>query len=124
VQDARLPVRQGTSLAVLVNELVSNAVKHGRGDIGLSFGMLPGSNGSGPRARLEVTDQGPGFSPDFDPAKAANTGVELIESLGRWDLQGEVEYANRPEGGARVVVTFPLSPSTAQSPEAKAVRQD
>ena len=41
-----------------------------------------------------------------DPRQAANTGMELIESMCRWDLQGDIVYENRPEGGARVVVTF------------------
>jgi PAS domain S-box-containing protein len=102
VTDARLPVKLGTSMAVLINELVSNAVKHGDGDIELSFAV------TGRTARLSVSDQGIGFPSNFDPIRQANTGVELIESLSRWDLQGETSYENRPEGGARVVVTFPL----------------
>jgi hypothetical protein len=28
--------------------------------------------------------------------------------MGRWDLGGEIVYKNGAEGGARVVVTFPL----------------
>jgi hypothetical protein len=39
---------------------------------------------------------------------AANTGLELVESLGRWDLGGNVRYENRPEGGACVIVVFPI----------------
>ena len=37
VEDILLPIRQATSLAVLANELVSNATKHGKGDIGIIF---------------------------------------------------------------------------------------
>ncbi|HLK60603.1 MAG TPA: hypothetical protein VKU00_28835 [Chthonomonadaceae bacterium] len=37
-----------------------------------------------------------------------HTGLELIESLGRWDLYGEILYENRPESGAYVVVILPL----------------
>jgi PAS domain S-box-containing protein len=102
IQDARLPIRQATSLAVLVNELVSNATKHGQGEIGLSF-IVVGDHG-----RLVVCDEGPGFPSGFDPRMSANTGIELIESVGRWDLRGEIEYTNRPEGGACVAVRFPL----------------
>jgi PAS domain S-box-containing protein len=102
VADGRLPVKLGTSLAVLINELVSNAVKHGSGEIELSFSV------TGDIARLAVSDQGIGFPRSFDPVRQANTGMELIESLSRWDLQGQTSYENRPEGGARVVVTFPL----------------
>ena len=102
VEDFRLPVREGASLALLVSELVSNAVKHGRDAIEVSLTV------QGETARLEVCDDGPGFSPDFDWRKAANTGLGLIDSTGRHDLRGSISYENRPEGGARVVVDFPV----------------
>jgi PAS domain S-box-containing protein len=108
VEDARISIQQSSSLAMLVNELVSNAVKHGRGDIELRFAVTSGL------ARLEVTDQGPGFPNGFDPKVNANTGMELIESLAQWDLRGEVYYENRPTidgGGACVLVEFPLTGS-------------
>jgi two-component sensor histidine kinase len=100
--DAMVPVQLGTSLAVLLNELVSNAVKHGEGEIDISLAVC-GANGS-----LAVCDGGPGFPTNFDAVAYAHTGLELVESLSRWDLQGEPVYENRPEGGARVVVSFPL----------------
>lgn len=102
IEDVSLPVRHGTSLAVIINELVSNALKHGRGDVEISFTL------AGKQANLEVCDDGTGFPPDFDPVTAAHTGLELIESLSRWDLQGTTRYENRIEGGARVIVEFPL----------------
>ncbi len=102
VEDVRLALRNGTSLAVLVNELVSNAVKHGEGPISIS---LTAQNGS---ARLRVSDSGRGFPSDFDPSTAAHTGLELIESLARWDLRGNIAYANRSEGGAQITITFPV----------------
>ena len=101
-EDILLPIHHGTTLAVLINELVSNAIKHGEGDVALHFAV------SGDRVRLEVTDRGPGFPLNFDPAAAANTGIELITSLAEWDLQGSTRYENLPDGGARVVVEFPL----------------
>ena len=102
VQDIRLPVRQSTTFAVLVNELVSNALKHGRGEIRVCFRVENNI------ASLEVMDQGPGFPVGFDPERAANTGLDLTDSLSRMDLRGSVRYENRPEGGARIVVEFPV----------------
>lgn len=102
IDDASLSVRQGTALAILVQELVSNAVKHGHGEVVVLFAV------QGEGASLEVIDDGLGFPPGFDPWTASNTGLELIDSLGRWDLQGQVSFQNRPEGGGRVVVSFPL----------------
>ena len=103
VDDILLSVQKGTSLALLVSELISNAVKHGKGDIELTFKV------TGESARLEICDDGPGFPDTFDPQTAANTGLSLIDSTGRFELRGNVEYENRSEGGARVIVTFPLA---------------
>lgn len=102
VDDMEMPVRQSTALVMLSNELVSNALKHGQGSIQVRFVVQAGS------AMLEVTDDGPGFAPGFDPVAASNTGLDLIESLARYDLNGTVNYENSVEGGARVRIQFPL----------------
>jgi PAS domain S-box-containing protein len=102
VEDCRLPLKQGTSLTVLVNELVGNAAKHGNSRIELHFQVIEG------KARLIIRDDGSGFPSDFSPEKAANTGLELVESLARWDLQGETRYETDPQGGGRVTVIFPI----------------
>lgn len=104
-QGIRLPLKQSSSFLLLVNELIANAHKHGQGEILL---LLKQVEKDRPYAHLEVCDHGPGFPAGFTPEQAANTGLELIESLGVWDLGGNVRYENRPEGGARVIVTFPL----------------
>ena len=101
-QEMQMPVKTGASLALLINELVSNALKHGQGDIELQLTLEDGA------ACLEVRDDGPGFPDGFSSEQAANTGLELVESIGRWDLGGETLYETRPEGGARVCITFPL----------------
>jgi two-component sensor histidine kinase len=108
--DVMLSARQGTALAILVNELASNALKHGSGDIQINLKVDTKT------ARLEVCDQGAGFPAGFDPRAAANTGLELVDSVGRWDLRGVISYGNQPEGGARVTVTFPVLPESSLVP--------
>ena len=103
IADIILPVQQAASLSLLISECVSNAVKHGTGDIEIT---LRRENDA---ARLEVCDSGVGFPPDFDPQKAAHTGLELMDSAARWDLRGELRFENVEAGGACVVVIFPLS---------------
>jgi PAS domain S-box-containing protein len=105
-QEAQLTPQQGTALALLTGELVSNAIKHGNGKVALRF-QIEENQGI-----LEITDDGPGFSPGFSPAQDAHTGLELVENLARFDLRGAVHYANHPEGGAVVRVLFPLLPPT------------
>ena len=57
---------------------------------------------------LSVSDQGPGFPTDFDAQRSVNTGLELVDSLARWDLAGQIDFENSREGGACVRVTIPL----------------
>jgi PAS domain S-box-containing protein len=104
IADIPLTVKQSTSLAVLINELVSNAVKHGQGTIRVEFSAANGT------ADLSVLDEGPGFPAGFDSRKAAHMGLELIDGLAQWDLRGVASYENRPEGGGRVRIRFPLNP--------------
>jgi two-component sensor histidine kinase len=103
VADLCVTPRQATALALTINELLSNAVKHApAGAIRLEL------SANGEVGRLVVEDEGPGFPPGFDPQQAANTGLDLVLTMGQGDLGGRVAFENRSEGGGRVVVTFPL----------------
>ena len=103
VEDVQLPIKQGLSLAVLINELVSNAVKHGGQNVNLRLGVTDKT------VTLEVKDDGPGFPMPFDPFAQSHFGLELVESVGQFDLGGKTTYENRPEGGGCVRLTFPRS---------------
>jgi len=113
LEDIRLPVKQATSLALIVNELVSNGLKYGRGDIEIEMQTDGPDTPVGDAVlTLSVCDDGPGFPPDFNPATAANTGLDLIDNLSRWDLGGKACFENRSQGGARVVIYVPLRTPT------------
>ncbi|HZO88849.1 MAG TPA: ATP-binding protein [Chthonomonadaceae bacterium] len=99
--DLRISTRQSTSLAIILNELISNAIKHGEGDIEVRLSADKGY------LILEVRDHGPGFPPGFDARQQASTGLDLIDHLARWDLRGEVRYTTHPEGGALVTISTP-----------------
>ena len=102
VDEVDFPIKQGMSLAMLVNELVHNAVKHGGHKVELRLAVVE------KEVMLEVCDDGPGFPLLFSPLTAGSFGLELVESVGRLDLGGVTTYENRPEGGACVRVIFPL----------------
>jgi PAS domain S-box-containing protein len=105
VADAQISARQGTSLALITNELVSNALKYGFGEVTVTFQVNEHA------ATLEVCDDGPGFPLDFDSTTTETTGLGLVSNLSRWDLGGSAHYENRPHGGARVIICLPLAPS-------------
>ncbi len=102
IAEVRFPARQGTSLALIVNELISNAIKYGNFAIEVSLAV------ENKNAILQVCDDGPGFPGDFDPLTASNTGLELVYNLSQWDLGGEVKFFNREQGGGCVRMTIPL----------------
>jgi two-component sensor histidine kinase len=102
VADAAIPSKQCVSLSLVVNELVTNALKHGKSSAELTLTV------QGSHIVLEICDDGPGFSPEFNVLSGAKTGLELVESLVVTDLQGEAYFANSLEGGARVRVVFSL----------------
>lgn len=101
IDNVSLTGRQGTSLALVVNELISNAIKHGKGLVEILVSQTDAD------ISVTVCDDGPGFPADFDASASANTGLELIESLVKWDLAGQIEYANQAGSGGQVTVTIP-----------------
>jgi PAS domain S-box-containing protein len=101
IQDRRVTARQATSLALITNELISNALKHGDGSIRVRF------EAQETHSELTVSDEGPGFPDNFDVRRSANTGLQLVEHLVHWDLGGTASYRPLPLGGAQVRVSVP-----------------
>ena len=103
IENFPIDIQKAASLALLVNECVSNAIKHSKGSVDISLRVVED------RAYLTICDDGDGFPSNFDPRKAANTGLELIDSAARWDLRGDARFENAPNGGGCVVCTFPIA---------------
>ncbi len=100
--EARLPTPRAMALAIIANELISNAVKHGGRSLSVSL------RAEREQAIMEVCDDGPGFPPDFRPDAIPGIGLELVNNMTRHDLNGQAHYENRAEGGACVRIVFPL----------------
>lgn len=105
IDDVRLIGRQATSLALITNELVSNAQKHGKSETYVSLRVQEGT------AILQVEDDGAGFPDGFDPIVSSNTGLDLVENMAQWDLNGTTAYDCRPDGGGRVRIAFAVTQS-------------
>lgn len=103
LDDASVTVKAATSLALIVNEAVSNAIKHGSEWVGVTLDITDS------QLCLEICDDGPGFPINFDPRRDSNTGIELLLALTQTDLQGTAEFTNRPEGGARLTICASLA---------------
>ncbi len=102
-----LPTKAATSVALAVQELVTNAEKHSRTQRGSEAAAgkieiaLKTQNGA---VHVLVKDNGPGFPPEFSPALHANIGLELVSILVGHDLQGTLFFTNDlSEDGERVL---------------------
>jgi two-component system, sensor histidine kinase PdtaS len=89
VAPVSLPSRMGTALALILNELVSNAVKHvfaRRLGSCLSVSLQPAGEG----LQLSVKDDGPGLPPGFDLEQHGNVGLQVVHTLAERDLGGRL----------------------------------
>ena len=70
-----LPTTIGIPLSLIVNELVTNAIKHGRGRITVT--LAPSGKGHA----LSVSNDGSDLPEGFDPAACKGLGMTLVSSL-------------------------------------------
>lgn len=103
-----LASREVTALALVANELISNALDHGLGEqpgAGVSVRLFR----AGERIRLEVEDEGRGLPPGFDAARDGHLGLTIVETLVDEELRGTFSLAGRAgRGGTIARVEFPL----------------
>jgi two-component sensor histidine kinase/putative methionine-R-sulfoxide reductase with GAF domain len=105
--DIRVPSKQATVLALLVNELVSNAVFHGFR--GRSSGRIAiHTETQGGFACLEVENDGERVPDDFDPSQSRGLGMRIVQRLVSFDLNGEFMIKST-DSGTRATITFPLT---------------
>jgi len=104
VEQMRLPTEHGVAVALVVNELVMNALKHAQPTSGsTTINVRLVRHGSG-QVRLSVADNG--STPEQSPSEVAGLGTQLIRMLAR-QLNGTVSI-ERAAGTYVVHVTFPL----------------
>lgn len=90
-------------VGLIVNELVTNAAKHGAGKINVTFKATDASG-----RELIVCDQGKGLSANFDPATSIRgLGMKIVQVLAS-QLSGTFSAGANPSGsGACFAVKFP-----------------
>jgi two-component sensor histidine kinase len=91
-QIGQLPNDAGMPLALILNELLTNAVKHGLK--GREDGLIRVAlERAGESFLLTVEDEGPGF--DLDAVVRGSSGLRLVQGLAR-QLRGRFEVQNDP----------------------------
>jgi two-component sensor histidine kinase len=104
--DLRLPAAQAIPCGLVLNELLTNVFKHAFPDGG-EGAVTVSLRGSGDSVRLEVRDDGVGFS-SRGGSRHEGLGMELIsalaEQLGGWFRRSQAET------GAACLLEFPRQP--------------
>lgn len=103
--EIELPSQPATSLALVANELLQNAIEHGyseraQGFVHVSLTELPDE------IVLVVKDDGKGLELNGGPSESL--GLDIVRALVTEDLRGYLDIAPNPEGrGTRVMVRVP-----------------
>jgi two-component sensor histidine kinase len=113
----QLPALIATPLALVLTELMQNALQHGLSEPGRTApGCLQISAVREPgRLTVTVSDNGVGLPPDFDLGASSSLGLQIVGTLVLTELGGTLEVAPRPGGGTRVVVVLPLEEALGQA---------
>jgi two-component sensor histidine kinase/putative methionine-R-sulfoxide reductase with GAF domain len=104
--DIAVSSKQATVLALLTNELVSNAVTHGFK--GRSHGRVSiCARREGNLATLEVANDGQRVPEGFNPNESRGLGMRIVQRLVSSDLRGEFTIQSG-DAGTVASITFPL----------------
>ncbi len=94
---------KATSLAIIANELVTNAMKHGDGIIDVSCEIGPS------KIEVAVSDNGPGLPENFDVDSNDRFGLRVARTMAE-SIGGRITASSEPARGA----TFRLEMPSAQ----------
>jgi two-component sensor histidine kinase len=98
-----LPSKPATSLALVINELLQNALEHAF--VGQEQGTVTISlSRSLHHFIIEVSDDGVGLPRE----RPASTGLEIVETLVRDDLRGKLAFKSS-QHGTQVIIRLPQS---------------
>ena len=99
--EINLPTATGIPLGFIVNELITNAAKYGKGRITVRLAPDPGKGYA-----LTVSNDGPALPEGFDPAACNGLGMKIIRSLVE-RIGGELRIGRGEKNqGAQFTVLF------------------
>jgi two-component sensor histidine kinase len=103
-----LPAEVATPLAMVLNELLLNAVEHGFPEGSTDGEVVISAHRFRRQLHLSVADNGRGLPDDFDLDAADRLGLQIVRTLARGELRGSIEMRPRAGGGTEAVLVVPL----------------
>ena len=108
----RLRAEDATSLAIILSELVQNAIEHGfpddhGGTVAVDVKRVPGVPGAPDVLTVKITDDGVGIGEERRPG--SGLGTQIVQSLVQ-DLRGTIRWTSAEPHGTQVTFTAALRP--------------
>ncbi len=97
---------QASPLGLIVNELITNSLKHAFPDNRTGEIVLKLKLNKDKKVELSVSDSGIGLSTSFDLQNQNGMGLSLVKALAENQLDGTFDTESK--NGARFIITFPL----------------
>jgi two-component system, sensor histidine kinase PdtaS len=112
-QFGMLPSSVATPLAMVLTELLQNALQHGFGSAPRSAcadgGIIEVVAARAPeQLTVTVTDSGAGLPPGFDLENTKSLGLQIVRTLVVAELGGQLSLTQRPGGGTIALVDLPV----------------
>ena len=104
--DCSLPISIAVPVGLIVNELLSNAMKHAFADRKEGKIEISLTASEGGRVHLTVSDDGVGLPPGFDINESKTLGLRLVKILSEDQLQGTLEVTS--DRGATFGIEFDM----------------
>jgi two-component system, sensor histidine kinase PdtaS len=110
VQPIRLDVAQALPLGLILNEAITNSMKHAfHGRDGGRVTVRMHRQGDSSRIQLMISDNGTGLARDFNIASQSSMGMRLIETLVN-QIDGVLKVSNRD--GLSLDIQFDMFPQS------------
>jgi hypothetical protein len=108
-----LPASVATPLALVLTELLQNALQHGFGSVqrstGTDAGIIEVVAARAPELlTVTVTDSGAGLPDGFDLENTTSLGLQIVRTLVEGELGGQISLRPRDGGGTVAVVDLPV----------------
>jgi two-component sensor histidine kinase len=113
-QFGMLPAVVATPLAMVLTELLQNALQHGFGGPAYKNGAAEGGIIEVRAARapeqltVTVSDSGAGLPADFDLESTTSLGLQIVRTLVVAELGGQLSITPRAGGGTVATVDLPI----------------
>jgi two-component system, sensor histidine kinase PdtaS len=107
-----LPAEIATSLVMVLNELLINAVEHGfpedDGPVDPAAEVVVSAHRFRKQLHVTVADNGQGLPAGFKADAGGRLGLQIVRALATGELRGSIELRNRSGGGTEAVLVVPL----------------